>query len=485
MGEINLKNRTIFCSDNLEILEKINSETVDLIYLDPPFNKKKVFTAPLGSKAEGAEFSDIFRKEDIKDEWLQTIREDNYELHNFLSGIRTERGSSTRNYNYCYLVYMAIRLIECHRILKNTGSIYLHCDPTMSHGLKIVLDCIFGEKNFRNEIIWQRNDARGKGSQFKEKKFGSNTDTIFFFTKSDNYHLSAKAKVDFNHEEIIKKFNKIDKNGKKYYTGIPIFCSRSMGARPNLCYTWRGFKNPYPSGWRLNKKKLEEEYKKGNVVIKENGKLERRKYLDDYEGLPIDNNWIDIPRVTAKETLGYPTQKPLALLERIIKASSNKEDLVLDPFCGCATTCVAAEKLGRKWIGIDVSEMAYKIVKQRLTKEISSAIWDNKKVHYFKTSNLKRTDGGGKYQEKKYVYILLKKSELPYYKVGIAKDWKKRLNSYQTSDKDRDYEMIYTFSTTNYREIEKHIHKKFESLYEWVKADVEEIKKEIKSYEKD
>ena len=157
---------------------------------------------------------------------------------------------------------------------------------------------------------------------------------------------------------------------------------------------------------------------------------------------------------------------------------------MLDPFCGCATTCIAAEKLGRQWIGIDVSKKAYELVQMRLKKEIPSEIWDNKKINYFAANNLKRTDGGGKELEKKYVYIILKESELPYYKVGIAKDCKARLNSYQTADKDRDYKMIYKFHTTKFREIEKYIHNKFENKHEWVLAKSKDIIKEIENYEK-
>ena len=479
MEELNLKNRSIFRSDNIEVLENINNDCIDLIYLDPPFNKNKIFTAPIGSQAEGADFSDIFREEDVKDDWVQTIKEDNEKLHNFLNGIKNIDGR--QSYNYCYLCYMAIRLIECHRILKDTGSLYLHCDPTMSHYLKIALDCIFGGDNFRNEIVWQRNDGRGKGSQFKSKKFGDNNDIIFFYSKTNDFFLNSTKEL--SNEEVIQKFNKTDEKGNRYYTGIPVFCSKSMGSRPNLCYEWKGFKNPHLSGWRLSRERLEEEYKKGNIVITKNNKLERRKYLKDYEGVPLDNNWVDIPRAIGKEYLGYPTQKPLALLERIIKASSNEGDLVLDPFCGCATACVAAEKLGRKWIGIDVSDKAYELVKIRLNNEIPSELWDDKKINFFSSSNLKRTDGGGKYKEKKYVYIILKESEKPYYKVGIAKNWKTRLSSYQTADKDRDYSMVYKHLTTKYREIEKHIHNKFENLHEWVKAKKEDIIKEINWYE--
>ena len=160
--ERNIQNRTIFCHDNLEILQGINSSCVDLIYLDPPFNTNKKFSAPIGSSAEGADFPDIFREKDVKDEWLQSIKEDYDGLYQFLDGVKnlsnivSDRKNKHYLYNYCYLAYMAIRLIECHRILKDTGSIYLHCDPTMSHYLKILLDIIFGEKNFRNEIVWEK-----------------------------------------------------------------------------------------------------------------------------------------------------------------------------------------------------------------------------------------------------------------------------------------------------------------------------------------
>ena len=150
---LNIKNRTIFCKDNLDVLQGINSESVDLIYLDPPFNKKKTFTAPIGSSAESASFKDYFREEDIKDEWVETIKEDHVELHNFLSGVKSVSDSKHYLYNYCYLCYMAIRLIEMRRVLKDTGSIYFHCDPTMSHYIKIMMDTIFGEDNFGNYIL--------------------------------------------------------------------------------------------------------------------------------------------------------------------------------------------------------------------------------------------------------------------------------------------------------------------------------------------
>ena len=200
----NVENRTIFCHDNLEILRGINSNCIDLIYLDPPFNTKKIFTAPIGSSAEGAEFSDIFKEEDVKEEWLGLIEENYPKIHDLIEGVKN---FSTKS-NWCYLAYMTIRLIECHRVLKDIGSLYLHCDTTMSHYLKLLLDCIFEEGNFRNEIIWKRVFGAGKSSQFKQKKFGTNTDSIFLYSKSENYYLNTFKEL--NIEETKKKFTLVD-----------------------------------------------------------------------------------------------------------------------------------------------------------------------------------------------------------------------------------------------------------------------------------
>ncbi len=429
MEQKELKNRSIFCSDNLEVLENINSNTIDLIYLDPPFNKKKIFTAPIGSQAEGAEFRDIFRAEDVKDEWLQTIKEDNEKLYNFLNGIKNIDG--VNSYNYCYLCYMAIRLIECHRILKDTGSLYLHCDPTISHYLKLVLGCIFDEKNFRNEIVWYYTNSGGRSKKYYSKKH----DIIFWYSKSENYFFDGKQDGEKRQAGITSKGGKIYyENGKKYQQ------IWSNGKSYTYC-------------------------------------LDDDRIADDVWKIQ------PIPPHSAERT-GYPTQKPLALLERIIKNSSNEGDMVLDPFCGCATTCIAAEKLGRQWIGIDVSKKAFELVKERLPKEIPSELWSDKTIYFQKTKKLKRTDGGGKYAIKKYVYIVSNPSEAPYLKVGIAKNLKSRLSSYQTSDKDRAYKLEYSYHTENFREIEKYIHQSFNSLKEWVNAEKEMIIFAIENYKK-
>ena len=388
-NNINIPTKIIYYSDNIDILRGINSETIDLIYLDPPFNKNDTFVGTnervheikewyVGLQQErgmftdedfdevfkdNVRFKDIWNHNDIQKEWYGQIDRYNHELINYFDSVRKTAVAGT----FFYLIFMTIRLIEMHRILKDSGSIYLHCDSTMSHYLKVLLDKIFGHSNFRNEIIWQRIKA-GKSSQHKSASWGRNTDTILFYTKSSTYTLRPFKAL--TQKEIQEKFNKIDDAGNRYLDDTShIFRPMKLGERPNLCYEWRGFKNPHPSGWVMSKERIEEEYQKGNIVIN-TGKLERRKYLRDYEGYSCGNFWQDIKIPSQTEKTGYPTQKPLALLERIIEASSNKGEVVLDPFCGCATTCVAAEKLERKWIGIDWNKQAYYMVYYRLHKSL-------------------------------------------------------------------------------------------------------------------
>ena len=482
-----LPNRTIFCHDNLEVLQGIDSNTIDLIYLDPPFNKQKVFTAPIGSSGEGARFRDWFREEDIKDEWILSIKEDYDGLHKFLSSVRelssleAKEGSKHYLYNYCYLVYMAMRLLEMRRILKETGSIYLHCDPTMSHYLKILLDIIFGEKNFRNEIVWKRHSSGQKGSQYDPKKWGANTDHIFFYVKDKDTRVFPY--IPFTQAEIDKKFKYKDEKGELYQL-VPIAMGKNKGERPNLHYKFKGISPPpYPNAWSLSKARMQEEYEKGNIVIK-NNKLERRKYLKDSKGKAIGSGWNDIKPSAGKEYVNYPTQKPLALLERIIKASSNEGDFVLDPFCGCATTCIAAEKLNRKWIGIDVSVKAYELVKKRLQREVADPknLFQYDNQINFSVTPPKRTDKNVDEVEQKYIYIISHPKYPGEYKVGIAKNCDQRVSNYQTSDPDRKYKLEYSLRTPLFRTIEKHIHTKFENKHEWVRAKLEDIIFEIENY---
>ena len=390
MAEYNLKNRTIFCRDNLDVLRGINSNCVDLIYLDPPFNKKKIFTAPIGSSSEGASFSDIFRKEDVKEEWLYLIEKKHKKTHSLIEGVR----GFGNKYNWCYLSYMAVRLMEMNRILKDTGSLYLHCDPTMSHYLKLLLDCTFGEENFRNEVVWKRTYAHND-----PKKFGKNQDNILFFTKSDDYQFNI-GYTPYSEEYLKKNFRNKDARGK-YRTVV----LTGPGINSND-ETWREY-HPSQSNrsWSIPKRiinklvgkekaktmsiieRLDLLYKNDYILISKNGIPNFKEYLCEMPGSPLQEIWTDINPVSsqAKERTGYPTQKPLSLLERIIKASSNQGDVVLDPFCGCATTCVASDRLNRKWAGIDVSEKAYELVNQRLSDTV-------KEIEIFKPKVILRDD---------------------------------------------------------------------------------------------
>ena len=354
-------NRTLYHSDNLPILQGINSETIDLIATDPPFNKNQDFHATPKSAAEGGKFSDRWSwDKDVHQEWVDDIKDGWPAVWANIESARRTAGEDMA----AFLCWLGVRLMECHRILKPTGSLYLHMDSTANAYVKCLLDGIFERDNFRNEIIWRRHTSGHGSFQHAPKQWGTITDTILFYAKSKETPITPYATLST--EEADAKFPHIDENGRRYHSNKPIMNGPSMGARPNQCYEWNGYTNPHPSGWRLTKPRLEEEYQKGNIVILEDGRLKRRQYQDEFRGTPIGNLWQDINPAQGKEKTGYPTQKPLALYERIIKASSNEGDMVLDPFCGCATTPVAAERLGRQWIGIDMWEGAYDLVVKRL-----------------------------------------------------------------------------------------------------------------------
>ena len=339
--------------------EDIADESVDLIYLDPPFNSKRLYNAFIGN-AQWVAFDDTWRWSEAVNDFHEIASD--VSMGGTMEGLQTIHGEGPE---LAYLSYMANRLRECYRVLKPTGSLYLHCDPTMSHSLKLVMDGIFGKRNFRNEIVWKRATSKAKGSQHWPKTWGNNTDTILFYGKGKDARVNPFRKLNF--DEITVKFPKVDENGKRYKDdSAHIWSTPGMGARPNLCYTWRGFTNPHPSGWRLSKERLEEEYQNGNFVIRQDGKLERRAYESDYRGEPIGNLWADIDPAMGNERVGFPTQKPVELLKRIVKASSREGDTILDPFCGCGTTIEAAQALNRNWTGIDICVNACEIIEKRL-----------------------------------------------------------------------------------------------------------------------
>lgn len=338
------------------------TESIDLIYLDPPFNSKHDYSAPIGSKAAGVEFKDTWTLSDIDVAWWGEIADSNIPLYTILDASGHIGGNSVKS----YLIYMAIRIIEMYRILKTTGSLYLHCDPTMSHYLKIVLDCVFEKDGFRNEIIWERNGSRAKIKHQSgvTKSWGTQNDTIFFYGKKN-----ASMKQIFIPDKD-KKFPYKDANGREFSL-MPATLSSGMGDRPNQEYEYKDYTPKY--GWRYILSTLEKLDSKGYIYWNSKGTPHKKLYKDEYQGKPLSNIWTDIDAVRGAERTGYPTQKPLVLLERIIEASSDVGDVVFDPFCGCATACLGAEKLGRNWIGCDISERAYSLIAERLKADTSIA----------------------------------------------------------------------------------------------------------------
>ena len=303
MGEPNWANQTIWTGDCLDILRGMNSESVDLVYLDPPFNSKANYAAPIGSKAAGAAFKDTWTLSDVDVEWINLIEAKHPALYRVLLAAMTGSDKS-------YLAYMAARLLELRRVLKPTGSLYLHCDPKMSHYLKLVLDTVFGRVNFQNEIVWCY-----RGGGVPKAAFARKHDTIYRYGKT--------SAVTFNVDAVRIEYSPESSDRLKYKA------KAFRGARTYDNY------EPNPKG----------------------------KHPEDW--------WPMQPIMpSSKERIGYPTQKPLALLDRIVKASSNPGDTVLDSFCGCATACIAAEKLQRRWVGIDISPKAADLVRQRMRDEL-------------------------------------------------------------------------------------------------------------------
>ena len=355
MAAPNFVNRTLWTGDNLDILRGMNSECIDLIYLDPPFNSNQDYAAPVGSAAAGAAFKDTWTLSDVDDAWHGMIAESHPALYGIVDAAHPAHGKGMKS----YLIMMAVRLIELHRVLKDTGSIYLHYDPTASHYLKLLMDTIFGQARFRNEVIWRR--SHPKGLAFT--RFASNHDVILVYGREGETAWNAPYIPNPHANEQYKLIE--EETGRRYQLTSLL---NPNPDRPNLTYAVKGVTRV----WRWTKERMEEADRKNLIVVPRGGKgIPRlKRYLDEQFGIPVSDTWNDVPIAAGKERTGYPTQKPLALLERIIKASSNLNDLVLDPFCGCATALVAAEKLERQWIGVDLSPKAKDLVELRLRRDL-------------------------------------------------------------------------------------------------------------------
>ena len=360
----------LFYGDNLKVLrDEIAPESVDLIYLDPPFNSNatynQLFAGPDGSQsaAQIEAFNDTWHWTDAaEDAYGEVLRSGNGNAAEMLRAMRSFLGE---NDMMAYLAMMAVRMIELHRVLKATGSLYLHCDPTASHYLKILLDAVFGARNFRNEIIWQRTSAHSNASQ----RMASVHDVIFFVGKSERV-IFNQVFGPYSDEYIAEHFVHVDPDGRRFRRSDLV----NPAVRPNLRYEFTASNGitykPHPNGWKVSKEVMQQLDQENRLFFpaKRDARLRKKIYLDESPGVPITDVWTDLRPIhaSAQERLGYPTQKPVALLERIVAASSNPGDVVLDPFCGCGTTVHAAEKLGRQWIGIDVTHLAIGLIEKRL-----------------------------------------------------------------------------------------------------------------------
>ena len=360
MPEPNFADKTIWTGDNLDILRGMNSECVDLIYLDPPFNSNQDYAAPVGSAAAGAAFKDTWTLSDLDVAWMGLIADEQPALAHVIKTSGMTHGKGMQS----YLTMMAVRLMEMHRVLKPTGSIYLHCDPTASHCLKLLIDAVFGAGNFMAEITWKRTSAHSDS-----RTFGNVADIILFYGNQININ---DVRVPYDPAYIARYYRHDDGDGRGPYT---LDNMTSPNPRPNMTYEWRGHPPPV-KGWRYSLETMAKLHDEGRIWYPDKPKQrpQLKRYLNEMPGNLVDDVWTDIPPINsqAKERIGYPTQKPLALLERIIKASSNEGDIVLDPFCGCATACVAADRLGRKWVGVDISPKAVELVNMRLQQAMGS-----------------------------------------------------------------------------------------------------------------
>ena len=360
-------NRLLF-GDNLKWLRDRNifpDSSVDLVYLDPPFNSNATYNV-LFKEASGEASQAQFHASTDTWEWTADVDAtyaefvDNCPNASVVELVEALKKFLKTSPMMAYLAMMAPRLVELHRVLKPTGSLYLHCDPTASHYLRLILDSIFAAKNFRNEIIWKRANAHND-----PKKFGRISDSIFYYGKSDEVVWNPQHTQ--YREGYYESHFKLDKDGR-YFRTVPLDAPRHGSGSPALLYEWHGKKPAASRTWAVRREIMEQYEREGCICYTKTGTPTLLQYADEMPGVPLQNIWTDIPPVNpqAKERLGYPTQKPVALLERILLASTNPGDLVLDPFCGCGTTVHAAQKLGRQWIGIDITYLAINLIKRRL-----------------------------------------------------------------------------------------------------------------------
>ena len=358
----------LYYGDNLDVLRNdIATESVDLVYLDPPFNSNRSYNILFAHKETGAAAE--AQIEAFGDTWTWDYETEQQYIA-LIHGAAPSKVADAISAMYgllgpsdvlAYLVMMTPRLVELNRVLKPTGSLYLHCDPTASHYLKLILDASFGPENFVNEIIWKRSSAHSDGKQ-GSAHYGRVSDTILFYSKTRKRTWNTEYQP-YDEEYVNRDYRRIDESGRRYR--LSDISGPGGAAKGNPYYEVMGVSRH----WRYSKGKMDELIAEGRIIQTRPGAVPQyKRYLDEMPGTPVQNIWTDIPVINnrSRERLGYPTQKPVALLERIIAVSSKAGDLILDPFCGCGTSVAAAHKLRRSWVGIDITFLAIDIIDKRL-----------------------------------------------------------------------------------------------------------------------
>jgi len=370
-----MKKNTLYYGDNLDVLRRyVTDESVDLVYLDPPFNSNAtynvLFKEHSGEKAASQikAFEDTWTwDQEAARSYFETVQAGG-EVANALEAFYTLLGDSNM---MAYLAMMAPRLVELRRVLKPTGSIYLHCDPTASHYLKLLMDAVFGPQFFRGEICWQRSTAKGHAFT----RYPAAQDTLLYYSKGADPTWHTQY-LPHRQEYIRSHYSSVEpETGRRYMLDN---CLNPNPNRPNLTYEWRGITRV----WRWTREKMQKLDGEGRLVYTKSGMPRYKRYLDEMPGAAVTTVWTDIPPINsqAQERLGYPTQKPEALLERIITASSDEGDVVLDPFCGCGTAIAVAHRLKRRWTGIDITHLAVNLMKHRLMDAFGESVKDEYEV---------------------------------------------------------------------------------------------------------
>ena len=364
-----MERNVLYYGDNLDVLRRyVGDETVDLVYLDPPFNSNATYNVlfrehdetPAAAQIEA--FEDTWRWDTAAAAAFEEVVEEGGQVADGMLAFKTLLGTSDM---LAYLSMMAPRLKELQRVLKPTGSLYLHCDPTASHYLKVLLDAVFDPRHFLAEVTWKRTFTHGNVG----RSYGAVCDSIYVYTKADQ-HKWHQLYTPFTREYIESKFRYTDPDGRRWQS----VTLRNPSVRPNLHFPYTASNGvtyqPHRNGWACNEVRLRKYDAEGRLHFpaKASGQLRQKMYLDESPGHKLQNLWDDIPPINsqAQERLGFPTQKPVALLERIVQASTDPGDVVLDPFCGCGTSIDAAQRLGRRWIGVDVTHIATGLIKTRL-----------------------------------------------------------------------------------------------------------------------